>query len=148
MIEEQGDQPAVRIDHPGRQRGEAELAARFGIGPAREQEACSVEPTVRAGYVQQGLAALIPRVGGHAVIEHAAESGSVADARVEERGPGERDCVTSRSGQRARFRHAVFLDAPPSPTTHSAPIFPVLSAALLPAEALLLRGAAVADEVG
>src|ERR1700682_4938301 len=120
MIEERRDHPAVPIDHPGRQRGEAELTARLGIGAALEQETCGVEPTVRAGNVQQGLAALIPRVRGHAVIEHAAESGSVADARVEERGAGERDCVMGRSRQRARFRPAVFLDVPSFPTTRVA----------------------------
>src|ERR1700730_16819154 len=36
---------------------------------------------------------------------------------------------------------------PPFPTTPAAPLFPAAQAALLPAEALLLRGAAVADEL-
>ena len=57
MIEEQRDQPVVRIYRRRRQRREAELAAGLGIGAALEQEACSVEPTVRAGNVQQGLTA-------------------------------------------------------------------------------------------
>jgi len=80
MIEEQRDQPAVRVYHSGRQRGEAELAARLGIGAALEQEACSIEPPVRAGDVQEGLTALVARVRGDAVIEHPAKTGSVTDA--------------------------------------------------------------------
>jgi len=52
MIEEQRDQPAVRVYHSGRQRGEAELAARLGICAALEQSGirCWIAPRdVRAG---------------------------------------------------------------------------------------------------
>ena len=40
--------------------------------------------------MEQGFTALVARVGREAMIEHTAESGSVADARVEECSAGER----------------------------------------------------------
>ena len=82
MIEEQGDQPAVRVYRGGGQRGEAEHAARLGIGALLQQEACSVNAPVRAGNVQQGLAARVASVRGDSVIEHGAEGGSIADSRA------------------------------------------------------------------
>src|SRR5205807_8195936 len=90
MIEEQRDQPAICVHHSGCERGEAELDARLGTGVALEQEASSVESSVRAGDMEQGFTALVARVGREAMIEHTAESGSVADARVEECSAGER----------------------------------------------------------
>ena len=51
----------------------------------------SVNAPVRAGNVQQVLAARVASVRGDSVIEHGAEGGSIADSRVEECGADERD---------------------------------------------------------
>src|SRR2546428_1495324 len=56
--------------------------------------------------------------------------------------------MTSRSRQRARLRHRASSTSPPLPTRRGAWLFLGTFGELLPAEALLLRGAAVADEIG
>src|SRR5256885_12794952 len=56
--------------------------------------------------------------------------------------------MTSRSRHRARLRHRASSTSPPLPTRRGAWLFLGTFGELLPAEALLLRGAAVADEIG
>src|SRR5437868_896828 len=56
--------------------------------------------------------------------------------------------MTSRSRPRARLRHRASSTSPPLPTRRGAWLFLGTFGELLSAEALLLRGAAVADEIG
>src|SRR5437899_10969167 len=56
--------------------------------------------------------------------------------------------MTSRRRHRARLRHRASSTSPPLPTRRGAWLFLGTFGELLSAEALLLRGAAVADEIG